>query len=116
MKSPQPRHVDVPEVAEVFVDELRFMTYDGHQLRMEFDIVRKDAAAPDDDSRRWVYTASRIVMSAHGVPALLDQMSRLQAGADPVRRGRARGRRAGAAVEGARGGGGELRGPGLGCA
>ena len=83
MKSPQPRRVDVPEIAEVFVDELRFMTFDGHQLRMEFDVVRKDGAAPDDDSRRWVYTASRIVMSAHGVPALLDQMTRLQAALAP---------------------------------
>jgi len=77
MKSP--RRVDVPEVAEVFVDELRFLTFDGHQLRLEFDVVRKDAAAPNDESRHWTYTASRIVMSAHGVPALLDQMARLQA-------------------------------------
>jgi hypothetical protein len=83
MKSPQPRRIDVPEVVEVFVDELRYLTYDGHQLRMEFDIVRKDGAAPEDDSRRWVYTASRIVMSAHGVPALLDQMARLQAAIAP---------------------------------
>jgi hypothetical protein len=50
---------------------------------MPFDIVRKDGAAPEDDSRRWVYTASRIVMSAHGVPALLDQMARLQAAIAP---------------------------------
>ncbi|HEX4712840.1 hypothetical protein [Phenylobacterium sp.] len=53
--------------------------FDGHQLRMEFDVMRKDGAAPQDDSRRCVYTASRIVMSAHGVPGLLDQMTRLQA-------------------------------------
>jgi hypothetical protein len=72
-----PRRVDVSEVTEVFVDELRFLTFDGHQLRMEFDVVRKDGGAPDDDSRAWTYTASRIVMSAHGVPALLDQMMRL---------------------------------------
>ena len=83
MKRPQPRRIDVPEVIEVFVDELRFATYDGHQLRMEFDVVRKDGQAPEDDSRNWVYTASRIVMSAHGVPALLDQMSRLQAALAP---------------------------------
>lgn len=79
MKSPQPRRIDVPEVVEVFVDQLRFMTFDGHQLRMEFDVLRKDGAAPEDDARGWTYTASRIVMSAHGVPALLDQMTRLQA-------------------------------------
>jgi hypothetical protein len=79
MKRPQPRRIDVPEIMEVFVDELRFATYDGHQLRLEFDVVRKDGAAPEDDSRKWVYTASRIVMSAHGVPGLLDQMTRLQA-------------------------------------
>jgi hypothetical protein len=77
MKTPMPRRVDVSEVTEVFVDELRFLTFDGHQLRMEFDVVRKDGGAPDDDSRAWTYTASRIVMSAHGVPALLDQMMRL---------------------------------------
>jgi hypothetical protein len=76
MKSP--RRIDVPEVLEVFVDELRFMTYDGHQLRLEFDVIRKDGGAPDDEGRLWAYTASRIVMSAHGVPALLDQMARLQ--------------------------------------
>jgi len=79
MKSPQPRRIEVPEVVEVFVDELRCMTFDGHQLRLEFDVLRKDAAAPEDDSRRWVQTASRIVISAHGVPALLDQMARLRA-------------------------------------
>jgi len=77
MKTPMPRRVDVSEVTEVFVDELRFLTFDGHQLRMEFDVLRKDGGAPDDDSRAWTYTASRIVMSAHGVPALLDQMIRL---------------------------------------
>jgi len=77
MKTPMPRRVDVSEVTEVFVDELRFLTFDGHQLRMEFDVVRKDGGAPDDDSRAWTYTASRIVMSAHGVPAMLDQMMRL---------------------------------------
>jgi hypothetical protein len=83
MESPQLRRVDVPEVFEVFVDELRFLTFDGHQLRMEFDVVRKDGAAPQDDSRLCVYTASRIVMSAHGVPGLLDQMTRLQAALSP---------------------------------
>jgi hypothetical protein len=77
MKSP--RRIDVPEVLEVFVDELRFLTFDGHQLRLEFDVIRKDGASPEDESRHWAYTASRIVMSAHGVPALLDQMARLQA-------------------------------------
>ena len=77
MKTPMPRRVDVSEVTEVFVDELRFLTFDGHQLRMEFDVLRKDGGAPDDDSRAWTYTASRIVMSAHGVPALLEQMMRL---------------------------------------
>jgi hypothetical protein len=82
MKTPQPRRIDVQEVIEVFVDQLRFMTFDGHQLRMEFDVVRKDGEAPQDDSRAWIYTASRIVMSAHGVPALLDQMARLQAALD----------------------------------
>nr|MEA2797743.1 hypothetical protein [Phenylobacterium sp.] len=79
MKPREPRRVDVAEVIEVYVDELRYLNYDGHVLRMEFDVVRKDGQAPEDDSRNWVYTASRIVMSAHGVPALLDQMSRLQA-------------------------------------
>ena len=78
MKTPLPRRVDVSEVTEVFVDELRFLTFDGHQLRMEFDVLRKDGGAPEDESRAWTYTASRIVMSAHGVPALLDQMARLQ--------------------------------------
>jgi hypothetical protein len=77
MKTPLPRRVDVSEITEVFVDELRFLTFDGHQLRMEFDVVRKDGGSPEDDSRAWTYTASRIVMSAHGVPALLDQMLRL---------------------------------------
>ncbi|HEX4712838.1 hypothetical protein [Phenylobacterium sp.] len=84
MESQELRRVDVPEVFEVFVDELRFMTFDGHQLRMEFDVMRKDGAAPQDDSRRCVYTASRIVMSAHGVPGLLDQMTRLQAALTPA--------------------------------
>lgn len=83
MKPAMPRRIDLPEVVEVFVDELRFMTFDGHQLRMEFDVVRKDAAAPQDDSRQWVYTASRLVMSAHGVAGLLDQMTRLKAALDP---------------------------------
>ncbi|WP_372785768.1 hypothetical protein [Phenylobacterium sp.] len=83
MKSHEPRRIDVPEVIEVFVDQLRFLTFDGHQLRMEFDVVRKDGAAPEDESRHWTYTASRLVMSAHGVPAMLDQMARLQAAIAP---------------------------------
>ena len=83
MKTREPRRVDVAEVIEVFVDELRYLNYDGHVLRMEFDVVRKDGQAPEDDSRNWVYTASRIVMSAHGVPGLLDQMARLQAALAP---------------------------------
>ncbi|HEY8004172.1 MAG TPA: hypothetical protein VIE16_08090 [Phenylobacterium sp.] len=83
MKSPMPRRIDVQEVIEVFVDELRFLTFDGHQLRMEFDVVRKDATAPEDDSRQWVYTASRLVMSAHGVAGLLDQMTRLKEALNP---------------------------------
>jgi hypothetical protein len=83
MKSSQPRRVDVAEIPEVFVDQLRYLTFDGHVLRMEFDVVRKDGAAPEDDSRNWLYTASRVVMSAHGVPALLDQMARLQAALAP---------------------------------
>ena len=77
MKTPLPRRVDVSEIPEVFVAEQRFLTFDGHQLRMEFDVVRKDGGSPEDDSRAWTYTASRIVMSAHGVPALIEQMIRL---------------------------------------
>jgi hypothetical protein len=101
MKSP--RRIDVPEVAEVFVDELRFLTFDGHQLRLEFDVVRKDGGAPEGEGATWAYAASRIVMSAHGVPALLDQMARLQAAleargeapAEPVLQWRRRGADAG---------------------
>ena len=63
VKIAAPRYIDVPEVGEVFVDRLRFLTFDGHQLRMEFDVLRRDAAsAGNDDTRQWAYTACRLVM------------------------------------------------------
>ena len=76
MKIEAPRYIDVPEVGEVFVDRLRFVTFDGHQLRMEFDVIRRDGAS-GETARQWAYTACRLVVSANGVPDLLDQMSRL---------------------------------------
>jgi hypothetical protein len=78
VKIAAPRYIDVPEVGEVFVDRLRFLTFDGHQLRLEFDVLRADATnAGGDDARQWAYTACRLVMSANGVGDLLDQMARL---------------------------------------
>lgn len=76
MKIEAPRYIDVPEVGEVFVDRLRFVSFDGHQLRMEFDVIRRDAAS-GEDARQWAYTACRLVLSANGVPDLIDQIGRL---------------------------------------
>jgi hypothetical protein len=71
---PPPVHVDLPEVSEVYVDRLRGLSFDGHVLKLEFDVLRHDPA--EGGGKGWLYTAARVVMSAGGVPDLLDQMTR----------------------------------------
>ena len=69
-----PVHVDLPEVSEVYVDRLRGLSFDGHVLKLEFDVLRHDPA--EGGGQGWLYTAARVVISAGGVPDLLDQMAR----------------------------------------
>jgi len=72
--APGPVHVDLPEVSEVYVDRLRGLSFDGHVLKLEFDVLRHDPA--EGGGKGWLYTAARVAMSAEGLPDLLDQMAR----------------------------------------
>jgi hypothetical protein len=80
----EPRYVDRPEIAEVFVDRLEHLFFDGGVVRMEFTVTRTDSAQtvpgkPIPEPRRWSYTACRVVLSNRGVAELLNKMQELQA-------------------------------------
>jgi hypothetical protein len=79
----EPKYIDRPEVAEVFVDRLEHLFLDGGVVRMEFTVIRTDpaqpvAGQPMPEPKRWSYTASRIVLSVRGAAEMLNKMQQLQ--------------------------------------
>ena len=81
--SPPARYIDRPEISEVFADRLEHLFFDGGTVRMEFTVVRTDAAqnAPDrptTESKQWSYTACRVVLAARGAAEMLNKMLELQ--------------------------------------
>lgn len=69
-----PAYVDDPAVTETFVDTLERIHVDGQIIRLEFSVMRWDAA-DGAASRR---TACRVVLPAKGAVDLLNRMNQLQ--------------------------------------
>ncbi len=80
---PEPRHIDRPEITEVFADRLEHLFFDGATVRMEFTVIRTDPAQtfpgkPIAEPKQWSYTACRVVLAARGMAEMLNKMQELQ--------------------------------------
>jgi hypothetical protein len=78
MKLPesQIRYVDVPGVAETFVDSLGIVTFDGN-TRVELCVTRLDPPKPDEPPTAARYPVCRMVMTPETTVALFNQLQNI---------------------------------------
>ena len=87
--------VDLPEVKETFVDNIRAVHVDGSGLRIEFCVTRLDPFKPGEKARARSYPACRLVIAG---PAAVDLINKMQqVGASMAEKGLARAEHSGPA-------------------
>lgn len=71
----QIRYIDLPEVAETFVDSFGSILFDGQTARVELRVTRMDEPNPPNPPTATKYPACRLVLTPN---ALLELSSNLQ--------------------------------------
>lgn len=76
MKIPKDKlkYVDIPEIAETFVDSARFFTLEGQLIRMELCVIRMDEPAPPKQPTARQYPACRLVITAEAAVDIYNQL------------------------------------------
>lgn len=75
----QARYVDLPELSETFADHLGMTTFDGQQLRIEFQVTRLDLPKPPNPPTGRRYPCCRLILAAPAVVALYNQLQQIVA-------------------------------------
>jgi hypothetical protein len=72
-------YVDLPELKETFADSVQALSFDGHNLRIEFCVSRLDERKNGERPRGKRYPACRLVLSAQGTLDLIDRIKKINA-------------------------------------
>ena len=71
------RYVDRPEVSETFVDNVRMISVDGRNMKMEFCVTRAEEPKGNQLPGGTRYPACRLVMSVETAIELVNQLQGL---------------------------------------
>jgi len=72
----QAPYVDLPDLAERFVDQIRLTHFDGQTVRLEFAVSRPHVVQANRSESR-LYPVARLVMTPFCALALQEQLSQL---------------------------------------
>lgn len=76
-QQPKPDYIDRPDLTETFVDNVRYVTFDGATVRAELGVTRFEEAAGQPPARAKQYPAARLVLRPDAAVDLFVRLQRL---------------------------------------
>ena len=73
------RHVDLPDVAETFVDSINALYFDGQTLRIELGVTRLDNMKPNEPVTGRRYPACRLALPPVAAIELINRLQQIAA-------------------------------------